>query len=96
MTEEELQRWRRAKEVLDGAEWVFDAFINKQSADWLMTTKPEDAERRERLWVRARVAAEIKANLFSEVEQYEDSKKIADLKEQAKERQNGRRDQHIN
>ena len=96
MTEEELQRWRRAKEVLNDAGWVFDEFVNKQMAEILMTTKPEDAPRRERLWVRARVATELKATLMSEVEQFEDSKKLADLKEQAREKKNGRRDQHIN
>lgn len=96
MTEEELQRWRRAKEVLNDAGWVFDEFVNQQMSELLMTTKPEDAPRRERLWQRARVATEIKANLMNEVEQFEASRKIADLKEQAKERQNGRRDQHVN
>jgi hypothetical protein len=37
MTEEDLQKWRRAREVLDSAGWVFDEFVNKQMAQILLT-----------------------------------------------------------
>lgn len=96
MTEEELQRWRRAKEVLDGAGWLFDAFVNKQMADLLMSTSPDDAPRRERLWFRARVATEIKTNLLNEIEEYEANKQQAERREQRMEGRNGRREQHLN
>ncbi len=95
MTEEEIQRWRRAKEVLDGAGWVFDEFVNAKMAA-ILTTGPDDVTGRERLVLAARVVTQLKLSLMSEVEQYEANKQVADRREQMKERQNGRRDQHIN
>lgn len=95
MTEEELQRWRRAREVLNDAGWVFDEYVNNTMAQ-VLKTSAEDVEGRERLVRAARVAAQIKLSLMDEVSQFEDSKKMADLKEQAKERQDARREQRVN
>lgn len=95
MTEEEIQRWRRAKEVLDGAGWVFDAYVDNTMAQ-VLKTGAEDVEGRERLVRAARVATQIKLSLLSEVEQYEASKQMADRREQRMEGRNGRRDQHVN
>lgn len=95
MTEEELQRWRRAKEVLDGAGWVFDEYVDNTMAQ-VLKTGADDVEGRERLVRAARVATQIKLSLLSEVEQYEASKHIADRRDELKERLYGRRDQHVN
>jgi SH3-like domain-containing protein len=95
MTEEELQRWRRAKEVLDGAGWVFDEFVNAKMAA-ILTTGADDVDGRERLVRAARVATQLKLSLMGEVEQYEASKQLADRREQRMEGRNGRREQHVN
>jgi SH3-like domain-containing protein len=95
VTEEELQRWRRAREVLDSAGWVFDEYVNGTMAQ-ILKTGAEDVEGRERLVRAARVATQIKLSLMNDVEQYEASKHMADRKEQMKERQDARREQRVN
>jgi hypothetical protein len=39
--ESKLRDYRRAKEVLAGAGWVFDDYVNKQMA-MILRTNPED------------------------------------------------------
>jgi PAS domain-containing protein len=95
VTEEELQRWRRAREVLHDAGWVFDEYVNNTMAQ-ILKTGADDVEGRERLVRAARVAAQIKLSLMNEVEQYEAQVKIDERREQMKEGRNGRRDQHVN
>jgi hypothetical protein len=88
-TEEELQRYRRAREVLADGGWVFDEFINNETRVWL-TSDIHDSEGRERAYMRARVATELKIELMREVETYETEKKIADRREELVERSHGR------
>ena len=80
-SEEELQRYRRAREVLDDSGWVFDEFINNETRFWL-TTDLNDTAARERAFMRARVATELKLDLMREVETFEIEKKLAERREQ--------------
>lgn len=95
MTEEEIQRWRRAKEVLDGAGWVFDEYVDNTMAQ-ILKTGADDVDGRERLVRAARVATQIKLSLMGDVEQYEAQKTMEERREQRMEARNGRRDQHVN
>jgi SH3-like domain-containing protein len=80
-TDEELQRFRRTREVLEEAGWVFDEFINNETRYWL-TSNPDDVKGREAAYMRARVATELKVELMREVEQFENDRKIAERREQ--------------
>jgi len=80
-TEEELQRYRRAREVLDDGGWVFDEFVNAESHKWL-TSAVNDAKGREEAYTRARVATELKVELLRVVEDFETEKKLAERREQ--------------
>jgi hypothetical protein len=88
-TDEETQRYRRAREVLADADWLFDAFVNEETRRWL-TSDIHDSEGRERAYMRARVAAELKMELMREVENFEVEKQIAERREQLMERNHGR------
>ena len=88
MTEEEEQRYRRAKEVLDGAGWLFDEYVNAKMA-LILRTNDEDVEGRERLVRAARVAAQLKLSLMGEVEEYENTKTLAERREQLMEKRHG-------
>jgi hypothetical protein len=80
-SEEELQRFRRTREVLEEAGWVFDEFINNETRYWL-TSNPDDVKGREAAYMRARVATELKVDLLREVKQFEDDRKSAEHREQ--------------
>ena len=67
MTEQQL---RRAREVLAEAGWLFDDFVNAEMRK-VLVSQPEERERREEAWRRARVATEMKAGLESLIETYE-------------------------
>lgn len=73
-------RYRRAREVLQGAGWLFDEFVNREVAK-LMATAPDDMTTREIVYTRARVARELKASLMYEVEQYEARQKIMEKRD---------------
>lgn len=93
--EQKLQRYRRAKEVLDGAGWVFDEFVNARMAE-MLRTNPGDAAGRERLHRAASVATQLKIDLLREVETYNDEVMLQERREKMKEGQHGRRDHHLN
>jgi SH3-like domain-containing protein len=80
-TEEELQRYRRTREVLAESGWVFDEFINNETRRWL-TSNMHDAKGREEAYMRARVATELKVGLMQEIEDFETEKKLAERREQ--------------
>ena len=85
-SEKEYQ-YKRAKEVLDSAGWVFDAYVNEHTRRWL-TSAPNDTAARDEAFMRARVATELKLEILHEVESYE-----ADLKvREHKEKQSGKRE----
>lgn len=52
----------RAKEVLNGAGWLFDEYISGLTRAWLGTT-PADAATRENLWHQIDAAGQIKGSL---------------------------------
>lgn len=86
--ESKLRDYRRAKEVLAGAGWVFDDYVNKQMAQ-VLRTAPEDVEGRERLVRSAQVAATLKVSLMREIEEYEDTQTLQERREQRMEKANG-------
>lgn len=50
----------RAREAVEGAGWVFDAYVRKLTARWI---NEEGQGRREELHCRVRAALELKAEL---------------------------------
>ena len=87
MTDE--AQYRRAREVLTGAGWLFDVFVEAEQRAW-MQTAPMDHERREHHYHRAHVAAGMKAFLEAIVEGHEADVKLAERKERMKEQRNER------
>lgn len=73
--EAERQQYLRAKEVLDGAGWLFDAFVNSEMRK-IMFSDPDDMTARELAYNRARVATELKTGLMQEVNDYESAEKL--------------------
>jgi hypothetical protein len=86
--ESKLRDYRRAKEVLAGAGWVFDDYVNKQMAQ-VLRTNPEDVTGRERLIASARVAATLKVSLMREIEEYEDTQTLHERREQMEKKHGG-------
>lgn len=86
--EDREYQYKRAKEVLDSAGWVFDAYVNEHTRRWL-TSAPTDEAARAEAYMRARVATELKLELLHEVEAYEADKQVREHKEKL----NGKRDQ---
>lgn len=70
MTPEREDRYRRAREVMADAGWLFDDFVNQQMRNILVSRADESAVRDE-AYRRAAVAAELKLRLESEVKSYE-------------------------
>jgi hypothetical protein len=64
------QMVRRAREVLTGADWVFDAFVEAEMRA-IRNSGPEEREAREEAYRRARVAAELKGRLESLIDSYD-------------------------
>lgn len=89
--EDREARYIRAREVLQGAGWVFDEFVNHEMRK-IMVSEPDDMTAREVAYTRARVATELKTRLMSEVKDFEDARTLAAHVEQMKEPHNGRRD----
>jgi SH3-like domain-containing protein len=87
--EQRQQRYRRAREVLGDAGWLFDDFVNSEMRR-VLTSQPEDMTTREIAYNRARVATEMKAALSSLVEEYETDVKLKERREQRKESRYGR------
>ena len=53
------QKYRRAREVLADAGWLFDDFVNNEMRR-VLTSDPDDMTTREIAYNRARVATELK------------------------------------
>lgn len=60
--EERRQRGLRAVELIEGAGWAFDEFVQAQQAK-ILNSKPEDSATREMAYTFMRVAIEVKASL---------------------------------
>jgi hypothetical protein len=69
-TDEELHKYRRAREVLSEASWVVDEFVNVEMRN-ILTSEPADTAGREIAYTRARVATEMLASLNATVDSYE-------------------------
>jgi hypothetical protein len=83
------QQLRRAREVLSGAGWLFDDFVNAEMRK-VLVSKLDERDAREEAHRRARVAAEMKASLESLIENYE-----ADLRlQERRDRQNHKENRH--
>ncbi len=67
---------RRARELLAGAGWLFDEFVNGEMRRVLFS-RPEEAALREEAWRRARVATELKAGLEALVEAHDAGRRLA-------------------
>ena len=84
MTDDNEQRYRRAREVLSDAGWLFDDFVNNEMRR-VLTSDPDDMTTREIAYNRARVATEVKAALSSLVDEYEADIQLKERREQLKE-----------
>jgi hypothetical protein len=90
MSDEKVQRYRRAREVLADAGWLFDDFVNGEMRK-VLTSDPDDMTTREIAYNRARVATELKASLSALVDEYEADAHLKERREQLKESLYGRR-----
>jgi hypothetical protein len=87
---ESEQKYRRAREVLADAGWLFDDFVNNEMRR-VLTSDPDDMTTRETAYNRARVATELKAGLASLVDEYEADVQLHERREQLRESLYGRR-----
>lgn len=74
------QQIRRAREVLSGAGWLFDDFVNNEMRK-VLVSQPEERDQREEAWRRARVATEMKAGLESLIETCEADMRLKERRE---------------
>jgi hypothetical protein len=84
------QKYRRAREVLADAGWLFDDFVNNEMRR-VLTSDPDDMSTREIAYNRARVATELKTGLASLIDEYEADAQLHERREQLKESLYGRR-----
>lgn len=82
---------RRAREVLDGAGWLFDDFVNNEMRKVLVSA-PEDRDGREAAYLRARVATEMKTGLQALVDEAKDDQVAQQYREQMTEKLKGKQD----
>ena len=74
MTREEMaQRARRAREVLEGASWVFDELVAQAQRDWLQAST---LAAREECHARSLAALSLKGHLMSIVNNQEAQEKL--------------------
>ena len=90
MNDEREQKYRRAREVLADAGWLFDDFVNAEMRR-VLTSDPDDMTTRELAYNRARVATEVKASLASLVDEYEADQQLKERRDHLKESLYGRR-----
>ncbi len=90
MSDDKEQRYRRAREVLSEAGWLFDDFVNAEMRR-VLTSDPDDMTTREVAYTRARVATEVKAGLAALIDEYEADLQLKERRDQLKETLYGRR-----
>ena len=83
MSEDPAADVRRAREVLNGAGWVFDKYRGAQMAEMLSDRKQDE---RERAYLKARIVTEIQAELQAVVDGWDHDRKVEARREQAKEK----------
>ncbi len=64
------QKVQRARELLAGAGWLFDDFVNAEMRR-VLTSDPDDMTTREIAYNRARIVTELKTGLVALVERHE-------------------------
>lgn len=80
--EERRLRALRAREVLDGAAWLFDEHISDLTRDLLGTSPaPADAPKREELFYQIDAAAQLKGRLLQIIQLHEAEKKANERRE---------------
>ncbi|MPZ32046.1 MAG: hypothetical protein GEV13_13800 [Rhodospirillales bacterium] len=84
------QKYRRAREVLAEADWLFDDFVNNEMRR-VLTSDPDDMTTREIAYNRARVATELKTGLASLIDEYEADAQLRERRDHLKESLYGRR-----
>ena len=84
-------RIQRARELLAGAGWLFDEFVNAEMRR-VLTSDPDDMTTREIAYNRARVATEVKAGLAALVEEHATNARLKERRDLLKESLYGRRD----
>ena len=89
MSDDREQMARRAREVLDGAGWLFDDFVNAQMRRILISA-PHEYKAREEAYRRARVATELKMTLEATLEQHQADQRQQARRDQLKESRDGR------
>lgn len=92
MSDDQEAKVRRAREVLSGADWLFDDFVNAEMAK-VLKSDPDDMTTREIAYNRARVASELKVGLLAFVNEAADDKTMQehrDKRREQKEHGNGR------
>ncbi len=90
MSDEKEQRYRRAREVLSEAGWLFDDYVNAEMRR-VLTSDPDDMTTREVAYTRARVATEVKTGLAALIDEYEADLQLKERRDQLKETLHGRR-----
>lgn len=80
---------RRARELLSGAGWLFDDFVNAEMRRVLMS-RPDEGAAREEAWRRARVATEMKAGLEALLEAHQTDRRLEERRAQLKENRDAR------
>jgi hypothetical protein len=78
--EERRLRALRAREVLDGAGWLFNEYISEMTRD-LLDTNPADSEQRETLFKRIDAAAQLKGRLMQIIKLHQVEKENYDKRE---------------
>lgn len=78
------QRTQRARDLLAGAGWLFDDFVNAEMRK-VLTSDPDDMTTREIAYNRARVATELKAGLAALVEEHEANARLKERRDLLKE-----------
>lgn len=83
MSDDKAAAVRRAREVLNGAGWIFDQYRGDQMA-LMLSDSPQ--EKREAAYLRARIVSEIQAELLSVVESWDYDRALEAKREKAKEK----------
>lgn len=78
MSEDRAADVRRAREVLNGAGWVFDKYRGEQMAVMLGDASKDD---REGAYIRARIVTQIQGELLAVVESWDFDTKVANRRE---------------
>ena len=73
--EEKRIRALRAREVIDGAGWAFDAYAAKLHEGWELSNH-DQAEHREIIWQRLKARKGLKDGLLSFINDYENDEVI--------------------